>query len=384
MQADLEFVKLIAEIEQEMIEYDEKLAKAILAELKERDENEHGFHPPVDCSKLKCVQEYEMARKPRKSKKESNVSSLIEALKFLSLNQSKTGSDEEVCCSIVNNKAVVNNGNISMGIDIVEDLEACPQTHKFISVLEQCTGEVKITQLNKDVLSIQSDGFNFDVPCLEDFECEAQPDEFLGDITNEVLEAFKCVSKLLNKSAEQYIFKSALLQSGSCVGTDGSAIIEYWHGLHLPTKLIPKEAIDVVLKCKKNLKAFGFSDSTFTFYFEDDSWIKTNTIEKQYIDYASLLNVGANPYPLSETLTQAIDKLLAVSNDNIINFEGNAVSINDGSKFNFENLPTDIAFDGSYFLNLKEYINSADFNVPEQHCLFFGDKTRGIIKAIEL
>jgi hypothetical protein len=357
MQADFDFINLINEIEDEL-----------MAEAKVKKE-----------------------RKPRAKKQaDTNVGSLIEALKFLSLAQSKAGTDSQTHCQIENHWGIVNNGIISMGVPVEEDLTVCPHTHMFLASLQECKGAVQMTQTASTSLEVKSDSFQAKIDCVEsisDYEltCLNIVDPSIAPITDAVIDAFKCVGKLSTKNSENYVFGSVLLQSGSAVATDGSAILEYWHGVNLPPNLlIPKEAIEIIIKAKKSLKSFGFSDSSMTFYFEDDSWLKTDLVNEPYINYQQLLNVQANAVELPPEFFIGVKSLSPIAQDKIINFDETGFYTNNNARFELLGLPKDIAFSIEYLLDLQEYMVSADFNVEDQQCLFFGNNVRGILKAIEL
>jgi hypothetical protein len=151
-----------------------------------------------------------------------------------------------------------------------------------------------------------------------------------------------------------------------------------------PNLLIPKEAIEIIIKAKKSLKSFGFSDSSMTFYFEDDSWLKTDLVNEPYINYQQLLNVQANAVELPPEFFIGVKSLSPIAQDKIINFDENGFYTNNNARFELLGLPKDIAFSIDYLLDLQEYMVSADFNVEDQQCLFFGNNVRGILKAIEL
>ena len=357
MQADFDFINLINEIEDEL-----------MAEAKVKKE-----------------------RKPRAKKQpETNVGSLIEALKFLSLAQSKAGTDNQTHCQIENHWGIVNNGIISMGVPVEEDLDVCPHTYMFLASLQECKGSVQMTQTARTSLEVKSDNFQAKIDCVEaisDYEltCMNIVDLTIAPITDAVIDAFRCVGRLASKTSENYVFSSVLLQSGSAVATDGSAILEYWHGVNLPPNLlIPKEAVEIIIKSKKSLKSFGFSESSMTFYFEDNSWIKTELITEPYIAYQQLLNVPSNAVELPPEFFAGVKSLSPITQDKIINFDENGFFTNNNARFELPGLPKDIAFSIDYLLDLQEFIVSADFNVQEQCCLFFGNNVRGILKAIEL
>lgn len=367
MQADLEFVKLINELEIEMAE--------------------------------------EKVRKPRKTKAQKEAEnaqttkSLIDALKFLKFGQSKAGTNDQVFCQLKNHWAIIKTDGLAMGTPIDEDLDACPHTYNLLAALSSCKAELLITQPSAFDLNIKSGGFNADVNCIDGFEEELtcfgiQDKPIIRVEDNSIILALETLGKLTAKTPTNAVFGSVMLQSSSAVATDGFAILEYWHGIHLPPNMmIPKVAIDAIVGCKKDLKFIGISEvfhqangspMSITFFFDDTSWIKVDLPDTQYIAYSHLFDSQTEQQPLPNGFIEAVKSLNAVSNDAIAIFEDYGIRTTNGAAFELEGLPCDIAFEMNYLLQFVTLINTISFDVGSQQALFYGDRVRGLLKAVEL
>jgi len=400
MQADLEFVKLINELEEEMAnEHLPELSQKILNEINEI-QSVPGFHDTIDCSTLNCVREYEMARKPRAKKEAENsktTKSLIDALKFLKLGQSKNGTEDQTFCQLKNHWAMICTDGLAMGVPIEEDLDACPHTYNLLAALGSCKSELLISQPNRFELNVKSGEFNANVNCLGDFQQELVQydiaDKPIAEIGNSIVSAFKVLGKLVTKTPTNIVFGSVLLQANSTVATDGCALVEFWHGVNLPPNmLIPKIAIDAIVGAKKELKSFGISEyfhpcgspASITFYFEDGSWIKTALPDSQYINYSPIINIQTEQKSLPIGFMEGVKTLAAFSTDSIITFDESAMRTTNGATFEISGLPNDIAFDYNYLLQFEKIMNTACFDVAAQHVIFYGDGVRGLVKAMEV
>jgi hypothetical protein len=82
------------------------------------------------------------------------------------------------------------------------------------------------------------------------------------------------------------------------VATDTAVMLEFWHGISLPTLILPKALVTVILNTDKKLKQFGYSENSCTFYYEDDSWIKTQTYAEPWPNVDVILNKPSKPEPL--------------------------------------------------------------------------------------
>lgn len=368
MQADLEFVQLINELELE-----------IMAEAKQRKPR-----------KTKAQKEAETAQ---------TTKSLIDAMKFLKLGQTKNGLPDSTHCQLKNHWAIVVNESIAMGTPIDEDLDACPHTYNLLNALSSCpANELLISQPNKFELNIKSGQFSADVGCIEGFEneptCFTIVDQPLIPVEGTpILAAFEALCKLASKSPTNPIFGCVMLQANSAVVTDGSAILEYWHGVNLPPNmLIPRNVVDAVIGCKKELKSIGISNyflsngspSSITFHFDDTSWVKTNLVDLPYVNYSPLLNVPTTQAELPPNFFEGIKALAPLTDDSIVGFDGFGLRLTNGASYEIPGLPEDIAFNSDYLLQFEKFMKTVDFDVPNQHVLFYGDGIRGLLKAVEI
>jgi hypothetical protein len=77
------------------------------------------------------------------------------------------------------------------------------------------------------------------------------------------------------------------------------------------------------------LKAFGYSTNSCTFWFEDDSWVKTQLYEESWPDVDRILNVACKPEPLPKGFYEALLNIEPFSNgkesEKVVYFENGAL-----------------------------------------------------------
>ena len=174
------------------------------------------------------------------------------------------------------------------------------------------------------------------------------------------------------------------------MGTDGSALIEYWHGVNLPPNmLIPMAAVTAIVKSSKELVGFGYSGSSLTFHFSDGSWIRTSLINKPYVNYHSVFNDFQNTVfcPLHSAFYDGVKSLESFAPDGNIIVTSSGLSTSDlNIHFGIDEgvLPDDIAFNAKYLLKIQDFITSAHFDVSNNQLMFYGDSLRGILKGVEI
>lgn len=335
------------------------------------------------------------AKKATTAKKQQGpnpAAGLIAAMKFLAPAQSKTGNVNQTFCHIAHHWAAASNGVLTIATKIEEDLNACPQWALFSDALGKVVEDVTITQLSPGMLSVASGDFRGVVPCAPPEQVPiTPPDQPCARIDNRIRDAFEAVLKIPNEQSPRAAYAGVLLQANSVVATNGAIIFEYWHGIDLPPNLIiPKAAAQAVAKSSKNLDALGFSSSSVTFYFEDGSFIKTQTYAEQYPEYAHVLNCDYSTFwPIPERFFEAVSTVAAFSeNANVFFKNGQIVSsMNDEtpSFYRIEGLPEGEGFNGKYIAMIEGKAARIGFGQSSNiGALFFvGNNIRGCIAALD-
>lgn len=327
------------------------------------------------------------ARKPKEQN--SGAASLIEALKFVGLAQQKEGTPTQTHCIINGGRMMAFNGIFATGHLVEDDLSACPHTTRLLDALGKCGANLSITQLDSGRLSIKSDRFKAFVPCIPFDQLTAvEPDAPCATIDDRLKVGFDLVAPILSETAQKAMFAGALLQAGSIVGTNGHVLVECWHGIDLPPGLlIPKAALQALVKTPKKLAKFGFSPNSATFFFDDDSFIKTQLYSEPYPDYARIFPADVNPWPLPEGFFEAVRKIQSLSDDKIVYFDASGLTVKDAQKnqsgaYEMQGLKQGLAFNMEYLSIVESVFKQVDFESEPGKAVFFGDNARGALMGI--
>lgn len=330
--------------------------------------------------------------KPRARRKKVEsvhpAASLIKALKFISLAQRKAGTIGQQHCIISGNWAAATNGILTIGAKIEEDLVACPHTFQFIDGLSKCGHDLNITQLSQFTLSIKSEKFKAIIPCATVNEIElTAPDAPCAVIDDRIRAALENVAMLAVEGAENAIHAAVLLQAQTAVGFNGFAILEYWHGIDLPPNLLlPKSSVNAILKTDKKLTAFGYSQSSATFYFEDESFIKTQLFADRYPAYQNAFDEDIEVWALPDEFFKAVGAIESFSPNGSIHFKNGFIYSHafesEASSYQIEGLPEGLSFNAKYLLMLEHAIKKVFFNPEERKLYFYGENIRGVLTGL--
>lgn len=323
-----------------------------------------------------------MARHKKQQIEQST--SFLDALRFVATASMETGSPDKTHTVLGNNWALASNGTIAAGHKIAENISACPHTIQFIDALTKCNGSHSITLLDSGRLSVLSNKFRALVPCIErEILGTPTPDPPCGVIDDRFKDALNMVGVLTSENAQQVIQASVLIYSGSVFATDSVMMFEAWHGIDMPSGLtLPRAAITALVKKAKKLTHFGFSNTSITFYFEDESWIKSQLYQDRWPNVQKLFETPCNPWPIPSDFFTGLDSITSFSEDGMIRFRENMLLSHDtpdiGAQYTCAGVPAGPKFSAKWLKLIQPYVKTIDFLVPNK-AMFFGDNMRGVL-----
>lgn len=332
-----------------------------------------------------------MARQPR-SKSNTTSNALLEALIFCSCVSEKLGASYETHIGLKNNWAIAFNGIVAAGAPITEDVTCHPHNLLLIEALSKCDENFSLTQLDNNRLSVKSGKFKAIVPCLDtDLMQEAFPDPIIVPVTNIFKDAVEAVAVLANEHAHEIIAHSILMNGPSVISTNGTMLLEYWHGLDLPPSIpLPKEFVVALAKQKKNLIGFGLSNCSVTFHFKGGCWIRSQLYAKQWPDVSRILNRQANLWTIDQNFFKALEAIEPFSIDGNVYSDLNLLKSHAdegiGASYECSGIPKGFVYPIKQLKIIKPFCKRVDWMAPGVHdssyCLVFeGDACRGVISG---
>jgi hypothetical protein len=311
---------------------------------------------------------------------------LLASMRSLSSITKSDGTALETHVILANGWITANNGILGIGEKIDTDLFCAPNAKLFESALSRCNGSISITQ-HETKLAISSGPFRAQVPFIPiENLSKATPDVICGPLDNKLRDSFETLVRVPEKD-EHALTASVLLSAGSAFATDRTVILEAYHGNNTPVLSIPKSFVKILSKTKKDFKGFGFSSNSFTVWFADDSWIKTQLWLAEWPDISSILNASANLMAIPEGFWEALDAIDDFSIDGwAYSRNGKLCSHNDdaaGASYECYGLPPNIVFSIHQMQAVKGWGKKIDFfarSINGVRCIkIVGDMTRAVI-----
>lgn len=332
-----------------------------------------------------------MARKPKATETAASDDrgKLLDALRFASIAIDKDGAHSFV--AFRGQWLTAENETFAIGCPVATDLDLCPQADLFTSALNQCGQNFQLTQVSLNGVSIKSGNFRALVPALShDTMSPVVPDAWQVEINDNLKTAFAACSKMVGKKDDRLINKCVLMRSGNMIGTNGGIAIEYWHGLGLPTLCIPIKTAETISKITKSLRAFGMSDRSATFFFEDGSFLKTRLIAGEYPNVDRLFEANTSGFvPIWPSLYAGISAIKGFCPDDSMYFDSNRIGSHRnselGASYAIAELPGNYCFSILYWLAIEPYAThvavASQQGAPHA---FYGPNVRGLIMGKNL
>jgi len=325
--------------------------------------------------------------KKRSSEKSSN---LLAALQFTKLVTKDEGAPYDTHVRLLNHTAIASNGILSCGIKIEEDLNCAPDNYLIAQALSKCGDSFSITHLSNERLSIKGSKFKAIVPCIDlTLLNPAAPDPPIAVLSDPFRNALTAVAPLTSEGSQTVVGASILMAGASLIATDRHVVIEYWHGTDLPTGIALPKAFAVALsKVLKPLARFGFSNSSVTVYFDDDSWLKSQIYCEPWPDVKSILDRKCNPWPVPNDFWKAFDAVELFSESGDIYFGTSVIRSHNseaiGASHECFGIPEGPIVSIRQLQLIRPYVKQIDFQAPGVYnsstmIMFYGENIRGAI-----
>lgn len=315
---------------------------------------------------------------------------LLKALQFVGVAQRDEGVPYQTHCRFANGYVIAFDGILAAGYPVGEEMAGCPQTKLLIEALKRVKGAYSLTLLDNHELAIVTADFRALVPCLAPVDIAG----IIADAPNYVLDdSWKLAAleagTLCTDGATTVLAASVLTQEHSVVGTNNIGFIERLHKGHTPPGLcIPMSFVKAVAKVSEPLTKFGFSDGSFTVYFESGAWLRTQLYQEQYPDMTRVFNLmnTHNSTPVPEKLFTAVEAVTRFSEDGLIYIDNDSVRSHNtpdkGAQHRCEGLPYQTRLNHKVVLAFKPFIKRADFMTHANAVVFYGEGVRGLIAKV--
>lgn len=338
-----------------------------------------------------------MARSSKKKTAAAKADSgLTRTVQCLALLQKFEGREKETHSALSNGWACAYDDRaLCLGIPLVEQLNCFPHTHRLVTALNNCAEPISFHHSDANRLNIKSGPFKASINCLTASDVFIPPpDPISGHIGAALISGFAATVNLVHKpAAVRLIDNHVLIGLNTVLATSGRVLMEFWHGYDLTYRwTVPYDFVELVLRLGKIPNGYGGSEQSFTLYFEDGSWLRT---QRQVGEYPSapltMLDVPTATVALAPGLFPAAALVSQFSKDGEVYLWGDMVS--SGPAFNDTEAATymvpelnapKIRVDGEDLAHIAPYAVNVDWQTLPGAVYFIGENCRGAVMVHRL
>jgi hypothetical protein len=267
---------------------------------------------------------------------------------------------------------------------------------KLKAALARCGKSLALTETPTGQLSIKGEKLTALVPCWPQALAQVEPDApiLVGDF-DVLKEAFKVCGTLASEKGERLVEASLLLEPNTCTGTNGQAMLQFWHGIDTlpPGTVIPKVFAAAIAKQPKKITGIGGGWNgefltSITFWFDGGAWLKAQCYNDRWPSVDEILNVQSTPIPLPAGLFEAIEAVTHFIDEkrtNAIHFVDGAVQSHAeatvGAQYEVKGLPGGKTFHGKLIKQVGGYVKTIDLTSFPDRAYFFGGEAPNFIRG---
>lgn len=282
------------------------------------------------------------------------------------------------------------NGSLSLSCPINLDIEASPKAKPFVKAIQACKKTTAIHMTAAGRLSIKSGKFKAFIECTSTVFPEVFPEGQRIDLNGDFLPALKLLKPFIAEDASRPWARGILFRGESAFATNNICLLEHWLGYKFPVEVnIPQGAVKELLRIGQEPEYMQITESSVTFHFSENKWLRSNLLDLQWPDISALLNRASNPVPIEESFFDAVEEITPFVDDLGRVF----LTPNEITTSLVEGMGADMevsinveqcCFHNKQLLILREVANSFDFMQYPSPCPFYGDNIRGVIIGIRI
>lgn len=278
------------------------------------------------------------------------------------------------------------NGTIALCTPIQLDIDCVPKAEPLVKAIQNCDETVTLNITPNGKLSIKSGAFRALIECVEQETPHAIPEGEHFEIDGEMLlSAMEGVYPFIGNDASRPWSNGVLLMGHSAFATNNVMAVEYWCGKPFPRICnVPKAAIKEMLRIKEAPVSAQATETSITFHYEGDRWLRTQLLETAWPDIPKLLSGTSNQQPIDNRIFEALDKLKPFSDKmGRIYFKEGSISTHseqaEGACVDIDSINFNGIYQIEMFNLMRGIATTIDLSTYPKPCLFMGKMLRGAI-----
>lgn len=327
-------------------------------------------------------------KKTRKKAEPKPVDMVLENLKLLGLVAKKNGTVQNTHIMIKDEFAKVCSDELSIGCPMPFSANAVVSYHDLLEAKKVAGTEFACTTLQGQLVVVAGDVrmvVNADHSGV--WACPA-PDVQIAPATDSLRTALSAVVPFATVTDRPNI-QGVLCQGMTAVATNGYALIEAFHGVDMPPNLrLPVVFVKKLEKIKRKIIGFGFSEYSFTVWFEDGAYIRTAMYAGNYAEYMQVFDEQPGELvDLPDEFYKTLKAIQAFAKDDVVYFkDGRIYTSRDSesaSSFHHPGIPNGFGFNIKYLLLIAPHAPTVKFMNSGEGVQFECGNVRGSVMGLD-
>lgn len=331
-----------------------------------------------------------------------SAAKIAAALAFTKLAVSTAAPDDyEDMVYLYQGWAISHDGVIAAGMPLGEQDISGYVNHKLLNTAIANVGKELVISSGDTGILIKSGDYEALVPHGDVSQYRpASPDAKAWPADDRFRAALVVAARVIKTTAE-FVRDAAIYNNGEAVlATDGGSLVEAWHGNNMPKGVVfPRQFAIAVGKADKPIVGFGFDQTTwktFTVWFEDQSFIRTNLYPyAEYPQsvperYAAMFETSVDPIEPPKGFFEAVKAVspFGEGNGKLAITGGAVVTGWDGTGWSTAALVKSLPEGGFYMsgnrISVWDDAKRVWFGDPQaRRMVFIGDNYRAAVAAME-
>lgn len=332
---------------------------------------------------------FEEPKKGRRKSEPKPVDQVLENLKMLGLVVKKSGTVQETHIRIQDGFAIACVGELTVGCPLAFGINAVVKHHDLLEAKKVSGTEFACTHLPGQHATVVAGDVHMVVSTDNSgaWDCP-HIDTAIAPATDRLRDVIVAVAPFSGHTRPDVV--GILCQANTAVATNGFAMLEAFHGVDMPPNLrLPISFAKKLEKIKRPVKEFGFSEFSFTLWFEDGSFIRTAMYPGQYWSYWEKFNYDCEfeLVDLPQEFFKALKAIKPFAKDGFVYFKDGRIytakQAESASSFVHEAIPNGFGFAIDTLLLAAPHAQTVKFLNTCDKIVFECGNVRGVVMAID-
>lgn len=285
---------------------------------------------------------------------------------------------------IAQGRMVADNGIVALSSPTTLTLNARPLGAPFLAAIKAAGKQAPAFSLtDTGRVSIRAGKLRAYVECAQDLP-EVLPQGKNVVLPENFMDALRKLLPLVGADPNRPWAQGVLLRGQSAYATNNIILAEHWLDQPLPELLLPKNAVQELLRIDEVPHKALVNDAHATFFFSGDRWLLTRLYTATWPDVAQMLaSVPTwNTHPVAEDFYASITTLSTLATDrSFVRFTADAMVVDDEERVVCEMAHSGADVEYIYpltYLKMLEGIADA-FDFGPTPALWTGHQMRGVL-----